>query len=302
MLHSMKFYWHSKTQATSNTSSHKDDVHGLLSLLSCQYLMSVCRNTLPDEDSSAISDVSAPDGQHQASEASSSQQAVPHTEVHSQVETCDTQPGTCSASSFGGSIAGASKSQQAPQCGARGDCASSRLAASDDMCESDSHPLPSSCDFPASETHSPAVAASGVESCAPAAAQELPAVTQGSATAKQAAAAAAPEVAGPSPLPPGRAINGPAMPQEGSTPQTKAAQTAAEMLHWLDAALAGKKPAAVKAPTAGDATEPKVFILSLWRLPNHHGATMELPSDSCVNSPLNLSMSHLQHGLEYQWT
>ncbi len=136
-----------------------------------------------------MSAVSAPDGQHQPSEASSSQQAVSHTEAHSQVETCDTQPGTCSASRLCDSVqAGVSKSQQAPQCGATSDCSSSRQAASDDKCKADSHPLPSSCDFPASETHSPAVAASGMESCAPAAAQKLPAVTQGSATAKQAAA------------------------------------------------------------------------------------------------------------------
>ncbi len=123
-------------------------------------------------------------------------------------------------------------------------------------------------------------------------------MTQG--IAKQAAAAAAPEVAGPKPSPPGHAMNGLARPQEGRTPQAKATQTAAEMLQWLDATLAGKKPAAVKAATAGAATEPKVFILSLWRLPYHHGDTMELPSYSCTNSPLNFSMSHLQHGLKHQ--
>ncbi|KAL0054111.1 hypothetical protein WJX82_004019 [Trebouxia sp. C0006] len=218
------------------------------------------RQILPDEDSSAISGVSALAKQHQASEASSSQQAVSRTEAHNQVETCDTQPDAYSTSSLCDSVqAGVSKSQQAPQCGARGDIASSRQAASDDNCTSDTRAPPSSCDFTATETHSPAVAASGMESCAPAAAQELPGVTQGSATAKQAPAAAAPEVAGPSPLPPRRAsaINGVAMPQEGSTPQTKAAQTAAEMLQWLDAALAGKKLPAVKAPTVGTAAEPK---------------------------------------------
>ena len=257
--------------------------------MSRQCYMAFCRQILPDEDSSAISGVSALAKQHQASEASSSQQAVSRTEAHNQVETCDTQPDAFSTSSLCDSVqAGVSKSQQAPQCGARGDIASSRQAASDDNCTSDTRAPPSSCDFTATETHSPAVAASGMESCAPAAAQELPGVTQGSATAKQAPAAAAPEVAGPSPLPPRRAsaINGVAMPQEGSTPQTKAAQTAAEMLQWLDAALAGKKLPAVKAPTVGTAAEPKVFILSLWRLPNHLGATMELPSYSCVDSPL----------------
>ncbi len=284
----MKFHWHSKTQATSYTSPHNDCVYGQQSLLSCQYLMVFCRNTLPDEDVSAILGVSAPDGQHPASEASSCQQAVSRTEAHSQVETCDFQPGTRSASCLCNSAqAGVSRSQQAPQCGARGDIASSRQAASDDICASDTHCPPSSCDFTASETHSPAVAAaSGLESCAPAVAQELPAVTQNSATAKQAVAAAAPEVAGPSASPPSPAVNGPAMPQEGSTPQAKATQTAAEMLQWLDAALAGKKPAAVKAPTAGAATEPKVFILSLWCLPYHHGDIMALPSYSCEHSPL----------------
>ena len=261
--------------------------------------MAFCRQILPDEDSSAISGVSALAKQHQASEASSSQQAVSRTEAHNQVETCDTQPDAYSTSSLCDSVqAGVSKSQQAPQCGARGDIASSRQAASDDTCTSDTHFPPSSCDFTASETHSPAVAASGMESCVPAAAQELPAVPQGIATAKQAAAAAAPEVARPSPS--GCAVNGPAMPQEGNTPQAKATQTAAEMLQWLDAALAGKKLAAFKAPTAGAATEPKVFILSLWHLPYHHGDTMELPSYSCVISPLNLSMSYLQHGLNHQ--
>ena len=226
--------------------------------------MSVCRKSLPDEDSSAISGVLALVKQHQASEVSSSQQAVSCTEAHSQEETCDTQPGTCSASCLCDSVqAGVSKSQQAPQCIARGGHASSRQAASDDNCKPDTQSPPSSCDFAASETHSPAVAASGMESCAPSAAQELPAVAQGIATAKQAAAAAAPEVAGLKSSPPGRAVNGLAMPQEGRTPQAKATQTAAEMLQWLDATLAGKKPAAVKAATAGAATEPKVCILSL---------------------------------------
>ena len=294
----MTFDWHSKTEATSYISSHRDE-HGLLS---CQHLMSVCRHTLPDEDPPAISRVSAPDGQHPASEASSSQQAVSHAEAHSQVETCDTQPGTCSASRLCNSVqASASKSQQAPQCGARGNCASSTQAASDDNCKSDSRVPPSSSDFTASETHSPAVAAaSDVESCAPAAAQELPAETQGSATAKQAAAAAAPEVAGPSPSPPSLAMDGLAMPQEGNTPQAKATQTATEMLQWLDAALAGKKLAAVKAPTAGADAEPKVFIMTLWPLPCHHGDTMELPSYSYENIPLTFSTLHLPHGPKSQ--
>ncbi|DBA96520.1 TPA: hypothetical protein ACH3X1_015398 [Trebouxia sp. C0004] len=212
------------------------------------------RRALPDEDSSAISGVSVPDRQHQASEASGSQQAVSCTEAQRQVETRDTQPGTCTASCLCDSVqAGASKSQQAPQCHARGACATSRQALSDDGCESGTHVPPSSCDFTAIGTHSPAVAASGVESCAPAAAQELPGVTPGVATAKQAATAAAPDVAGPRPSPPSRAVNGPFTPQEGRTPQAKATQTAAEMLQWLEATLAGKKPPAA----AGSSTEPK---------------------------------------------
>jgi len=267
MSHSMIFFRHSKTGAISFTSSHKDDVH---EIMSCQHLMSVCRKALHDGDSSAISGSSALDRQHQASEVSSSQQAVSCTEAHSQVETSDTQPGTCSASCLCDSVqAGVSKSQQAPQCTVRGACAASRQAASDGDYESDTHFPPSSCDFTATETHSPAVAASDVESCAPAAAQELPPVTQGIATAKQAAAAAAPELAGPRPSAPCRALNGPAMPQEGRTPQAKATQTAAEMLQWLDATLAGKKPAAVKA-------EPKVFILCLEHLPCHGIAIIQL--------------------------
>ena len=289
---------HSKTRASTRTSSHKDHIHGPLS---CQRLMSVFRESLPDEDSSASLGVSALHRQHRASELGSSQQAVSCTEARSQVETCDTQPGTCSASCLCDSVqAGASKSQQAPQCSPRGVCAVSRQAASDDNCKSGNHFPPSSCDFTASETHSPAVAVRGTNSCSPAAAQELPAGTQDSATAKQAAAAAAPAVAGPRPLSPSCAMNGPAMPQGGSTPQAKATQTAAEMLQWLDAALAGKKLAAVKASTAGAATEPKVFILSLRHLPYHHGDTVEMPSYSCVKSPLNCSMSHLQHGLKFQ--
>ncbi|KAL0034356.1 hypothetical protein WJX77_010926 [Trebouxia sp. C0004] len=153
------------------------------------------RRALPDEDSSAISGVSVPDRQHQASEASGSQQAVSCTEAQRQVETRDTQPGTCTASCLCDSVqAGASKSQQAPQCHARG-----------------------------------------------------------VATAKQAATAAAPDVAGPRPSPPSRAVNGPFTPQEGRTPQAKATQTAAEMLQWLEATLAGKKPPAA----AGSSTEPK---------------------------------------------
>ncbi|DBA65736.1 TPA: hypothetical protein ACH3X2_002777 [Trebouxia sp. C0005] len=211
------------------------------------------RKTLPDENSLAIQGVSAPDGQHPASEAGSSQWAVSCTEAHSQVETRDTQPGTCSASRLCDSVqAGASKSQQAPQCGA-----SLRQAASDYNCKSDTHFSPSSCDLIASETYNLAAAVSGTESCAPSAALELPAVIEGIVTAKQAAAAAASAVAGPKPSPSSNAVNGLAMPQEGRTLQAKATQTAAEMLQWLDAALAGKKLAAVKAPTAGAATEPK---------------------------------------------
>lgn len=74
----------------------------------------------------------------------------------------------------------------------------------------------------------------------PAALTMAPVIT----TAQAATAAAAEAVNAPRASAPSSAEGGLARPQLSKQPQAKAAQTAAEMLQWLDAALAGNKPAA----------------------------------------------------------
>lgn len=104
----------------------------------------------------------------------------------------------------------------------------------------------------------------------PAALTTAPAIT----TARPAAAAAAGEVTALRASAPSSAEGGLAVPQLSMEPQAKAAQTAAEMLQWLDAALAGNKPA------AGAPIQPKVPFpgLGLKALPCTHAGLVQSAS------------------------